>query len=185
MNEEQDKPVEDEEDVVETEAQAEDPVTLLTERVAELEAELAQAKEASLRALADSENTRKRFQREAEAHRKFAVEPLAKSLLPAIDNLYRGLEAVSAEDAEADPALKNLRVGVEMTLKELLGAFEKHSIEEVDPKGEAFDANAHQAMFEQLSEDEPGTVIQVITRGYRLHDRLLRAAMVGVSKGPA
>lgn len=153
------------------------------ELIEQLQAELAEAQEERLRALAEAENTRRRTAREAENLRKYAVEPLARNLLSVVDNLHRALEAVPADKAEADGDLKNLRTGVELTVKELDSVFERSKIEVIDPAGELFDPNLHQAMFEIPTADaEPGTVMQVVAKGYRLHDRLIRAAMVGVAK---
>ncbi|MDF1791707.1 MAG: nucleotide exchange factor GrpE [Thalassobaculaceae bacterium] len=153
-------------------------------RIAELEEQMAQLKDQALRALADSENLRRRTDREKEQWRKFASADLAKDLLNAIDNLRRALDAVPQEREGLDDAVKNVIIGVEMTEKEVLSAFEKHQIKRIDPLGEKFDYNLHQAMFEVEDPSKaPGTVVQVLAPGYVLHDRLLRAAMVGVAKG--
>ena len=153
------------------------------DRIAELEAELAQANENVLRALADAENTRNRTRRDMENARKFAVEPLARDLLTAIDHLGRARQAIAPEALEADEALKNLHIGIEMTEKELLKAFEKNKIEQLNPTGQPFDPNHHQALQHvEGTEAESGTVIEVVAPGYMMHDRLLRAAMVLVAK---
>lgn len=153
-------------------------------RIAELEEQVAQLKDQALRALADSENLRRRTDREKEQWRKFASADLAKDLLNAVDNLRRALDAVPEDRENLDDALKNVIVGVEMTEKDVLTAFEKHQIKRIDPLGEKFDYNLHQAMFEVEDPSKaPGTVVQVLAPGYVLHDRLLRAAMVGVAKG--
>ncbi|MCR9071000.1 MAG: nucleotide exchange factor GrpE [Alphaproteobacteria bacterium] len=153
-------------------------------RIAELEEQVAQLKDQALRALADSENLRRRTDREKEQWRKFASADLAKDLLNAVDNLRRALDAVPENRENLDDALKNVIVGVEMTEKEVLTAFEKHQIKRIDPLGDKFDYNLHQAMFEVEDPTKaPGTVVQVLAPGYVLHDRLLRAAMVGVAKG--
>ena len=153
------------------------------QRIIELEAELAKANENVLRALADAENTRTRTRRDLDAARKFAVEPLAKELLTALDHLGRARAAVTPEQAADNEVLKNLHIGVEMTEKELLKAFEKQKIEQLSPHGEAFDPNIHQALQHvEGTQAAPGTVVEVVAPGYRLHDRLLRAAMVLVAK---
>jgi molecular chaperone GrpE len=153
-------------------------------RIAELEAQVAQLKDQALRALADSENLRRRTEREKEQWRKFASADLAKDLLNAVDNLRRALDAAPEERGSLDDAVKNVIVGVEMTEKEVLTAFDKHQIKRINPLGEKFDYNLHQAMFEVEDPTKaPGTVVQVLAPGYVLHDRLLRAAMVGVAKG--
>lgn len=153
-------------------------------RIAELESQIAELKDHSLRVLADSENLRKRTEREREQWQRYAAAGLAKDLLNALDNLRRALDAVPEDRDSLDASIKNVIVGVEMTEKELLAAFEKHAIVKIDPLGQKFDPNFHQAMFEVEDPEQPqGTVVQVLAAGYLLHDRLLRAAMVGVSKG--
>ncbi len=153
-------------------------------RIAELEEQVAQLKDQALRALADSENLRRRTDREKEQWRKYASADLAKDLFNAVDNLRRALDAAPAERDGLDDTVKNLIVGVEMTEKDVLTAFEKNHIKRIDPMGEKFDYNLHQAMFEvEDASKAPGTVVQVLAPGYVLHDRLLRAAMVGVAKG--
>ncbi|MCG8594232.1 MAG: nucleotide exchange factor GrpE [Kiloniellales bacterium] len=151
--------------------------------VAALEAEKAELKDQLLRSLAEVENVRRRAQREREDGARYAVKPLARDLLAVRDNLCRAIESVSAEAAEAEPQLKALLEGVVMTEKSLSEAFARHHVEIIDPLGEKFDPNLHEAMFEVPDPDQPaGTVAQVIEVGYRLHDRLLRAARVGVFK---
>lgn len=152
--------------------------------VAALEAEKRELKEQLLRALAETENVRRRAQREREDGAKYAVAPLAKDLLSVRDNLRRALESVSAEAAEADPQLKTLLEGVAMTERGLVEAFGRHQIEAIEPLGEKLDPNLHHALFEVPDPEQPaGTVAQVIEVGYRLRDRLLREAKVGVFKG--
>jgi len=164
--------------------EAEEPAAPTPEqRIEALEAELAAANENVLRALADAENTRSRTRRDLEAARKFAVEPLAKELMTALDHLGRARQAVAPEALEADEGLKNLHIGVEMTEKELLKAFEKHHIQQISPLGDPFDPNLHQALQHvEGSDAAPGTVVEVVAPGYMLHDRLMRAAMVLVAK---
>jgi len=151
-------------------------------RLAALEAELADTRERLLRALAETENARRRFQREREDSQKYAVSGFARDLLSAADNLRRAL--ASLPEAEiGDPRVRSLRDGVAATERELLGAFERHGIRRIDPKGERFDHNFHQAIFEAENTGEPGgTIVEVLQPGYVLHDRLLRPAMVGVAK---
>jgi molecular chaperone GrpE len=154
-------------------------------RIAELEDQMAATKDQALRALAEAENTKRRVQRENDQIKKYAAGGLAKDLMSAIDNLSRALEA-APEPEGLDDATKNLVVGVEMIGKELQAAFEKHNIRKIEPMGEKFDPNFHEAMFEVPNSGKPaGTVVQVMAPGYVLHDRLLRAAMVGVAKGGA
>ncbi len=141
-------------------------------------------KEALLRAMAETENTRRRAQREKEDALKYAPGALAKALLPVADNLRRALDSVP-EELRGDERLSNLLSGIEMTEKELQDAFAKNGIERIDPVGEKLDPNWHEAMFEIPDGDKPaGTVVQVVEVGYRLQDRLLRPARVGVSRKP-
>ncbi|MGA8548687.1 MAG: nucleotide exchange factor GrpE [Stellaceae bacterium] len=165
-----------ERDVAELEPQA---------RVAALEAELAEHKDRLLRALAEAENTRRRTQRERDDAAKYAISGFAKDLLSAADNLRRALD--SLPEAEIDDArTRSLLAGVAATERELLSVFERHGIRRIDPRGEPFDHNLHQAIFEAERADRPpGTIVEVLQPGYVLHDRLLRPAMVGVAKPPA
>ncbi|HYG85343.1 MAG TPA: nucleotide exchange factor GrpE [Azospirillum sp.] len=153
------------------------------ERIAKLEAEVASLKDQLLRAMAETENTRRRAQRDREDASKYAVASFAKDLAAVADNLRRALEAVPPEGREQDEMLKSLAVGVEATERQLLGAFERAGIKKVDPTGETFDPNFHQVMFEiENTGKAPGTVVQVLQPGYTIHGRLLREAMVGVAK---
>jgi molecular chaperone GrpE len=148
-----------------------------------LEAELADQKDRLLRALAETENVRRRAQREREDASKYAVTGFAKDLLSAADNLRRALDSLPEAEVR-DERTRSLLEGVAATERELLGVFERHGIKRIDPKGERFDHNLHQAIFEVERTDQPsGTVIEVLQPGYLLHDRLLRPAMVGVAKG--
>jgi molecular chaperone GrpE len=153
-------------------------------RLEALEAELADHKERLLRALAETENTRRRAHREREDAAKYAISGFAKDLLSAADNLRRALDSVPEAEIR-DERTRGLLAGVAATEQELLTAFERHGIRRIDPRGERFDHNLHQAIFEAERADEPnGTIIEVLQPGYVLHDRLLRPAMVGVSKRP-
>lgn len=153
-------------------------------RIAELEDQVAQLRDQALRALAEAENVRRRTEREKEQTRLYAAGNLAKDLLNAVDNLRRALDAAPADHEGLDDTVKNLIVGVEMTEREVLTAFEKAGIKKIEPLGERFDPNLHQAMFEVENTGKPaGTVVQLLAPGYVIHDRLLRAAMVGVAKG--
>jgi molecular chaperone GrpE len=155
------------------------------ERVAAVEAELGDTKDRLLRALAETENVRRRFQREREDAQKYAISGFAKDLLTVVDNLRRALDAIPEAEV-SDPRTRSLLDGVAATERELLAAFERHGLTRIDPKGERFDHNFHQAIFEAERPGAPaGTVIEVLQPGYVLHDRLLRPAMVGVAKGGA
>ncbi|CAN7472175.1 nucleotide exchange factor GrpE [Phenylobacterium sp. LjRoot225] len=146
-----------------------------------LRAETAALKEQVLRYAAEADNTRRRAEREANDARAYAIQKFARDLLGVADNLARALAAQPAESA--DPAVKNFVVGVEMTEKELQGAFERNGLKRIDPaRGEKFDPNKHQAMMEQPGSDvAPGGVIQVLQPGYDLLGRLVRPAMVVVA----
>ena len=152
-------------------------------RIAALEAELAESKDRLLRALAEAENTRRRADRERADTQKFAVSGFARDLLGVADNLRRALDSLPPAEAKDDKT-RGLLEGVAATERELLGAFERHGLRRIDPKGEKFDHNFHQAIFEAENSGQPaGTVVEVLQPGYVLHDRLLRPAMVGVAKG--
>ena len=139
-------------------------------------------RERLLRTMAELENTRRRGEREREETAKYAIAGFARSVLTVADNLRRAIASVP-EEARENEALKPLLEGVEMTERELLRAFERHGIKAVEPLGEKFDHNFHQAMFEVESDGQPpGTVVQVMETGYVIADRLLRPAMVGIAK---
>ncbi len=145
-------------------------------------AEAEQYKEEVLRARADLENARRRHERELEGARRYALESFLQELLPVIDSLELGLAAVS-ETENAD--VEKFREGTELTLKMLLGLLEKYGVTPVYPVGEKFNPELHQAMSMQETADaEPGTVLTVVQKGYKLHDRVVRPAMVIVAKAP-
>jgi molecular chaperone GrpE len=146
-----------------------------------LQAEVQALKEQVLRYAAEAENTKRRAEREMNDARAYAIQKFGRDLLGVADNLDRAMAAAPADSG--DPAVKNYVVGVEMTAKELLSAFEKNGLKKVDPaKGEKFDPHQHQAVMEQPGTDvEPGGVIQVLQAGYELLGRLLRPAMVVVA----
>ncbi|MFO1060987.1 MAG: nucleotide exchange factor GrpE [Dongiaceae bacterium] len=164
-----------------------DPQAETAEALAQARAEAAQLKDQLLRALAETENVRRRAQRDREDAGKYAISDFARELLGVADNLRRAIEAIPAEALAADEALKNLAAGVELTERQLVAAFEKAKLRRIDPMGERFDSNLHQAMFEVPGTGQPaGTVVQVLQPGWVLHERLLRPAMVGIAKaGPA
>jgi len=153
------------------------------ERIAQLEAELAQSqtgvRDAQLRAQAEIENIRRRAEMDVEKAHKFALEKFANELLPVIDSLERALEVANKED----PQLASMIEGIELTLKGLLGAVRKFGVEVVGETGVPFNPEVHQAMSMMESEEfEPNHVMLVMQRGYTLNGRLLRPAMVAVSK---
>ncbi|HEY4164932.1 MAG TPA: nucleotide exchange factor GrpE [Dongiaceae bacterium] len=156
------------------------------QELAAAHAEAAQLKDQLLRAMAETENTRRRAQRERDDAQKYGVTSFAREMLSVADNLHRALEAIPQESLAADEALKTLYDGVSATERQLEAAFEKQSIKRIWPEGDRFDSNQHQAMFEVPGTDKPaGTVVQVLQAGYMIHDRLLRPALVGVAKGGA
>ena len=149
--------------------------------------EVAESRDKMLRTLAEMENLRKRTSREVADARTYGITGFARDVLEIADNLQRALDAVPAEArAAADPGLKALIEGVELTERSLLNALEKHGVRKLDPVGEKFDPNFHQAMFEVPDASVPaGTVVQVVQAGYMISERVLRPALVAVSKGGA
>lgn len=136
-----------------------------------------------MRALADAENSRKRSERDRREAEQYGGSKLARDMLPVYDNLSRALEAATDEQREVSGAVLQ---GVELTMREILNVFKKHGIEPILPEiGDRFDPQMHQAMFEApLPETRAGDIIQVSQAGFKLHDRLLRPAQVGVSSTP-
>jgi molecular chaperone GrpE len=155
-------------------AQQPDPVAVATE-----------LRDRLLRTLAEMENLRKRTEREVTDARLYGVTTLARDLLGVADNMRRALDAVSPElRASAEPGVKALVDGVELTERELIKALEKNGVRQFSPRGEKFDPNVHQAMFEVPNPSVPaGSVVEVVAPGYMIGERVLRPAMVGVSKG--
>ena len=148
-----------------------------------LEEERDELRDQLLRTLADNENLRRRTERELAAAKKYGAMGFARDLMASVDNLEKAIELIPENKDELDETLKNILIGVEMTGREIASVLERHAITKIQPVGEKFDYNFHQAMFEVPTNDaEPGTVIEVVQSGYQLHDRLLRPAMVGVSK---
>ena len=152
--------------------------------VEQLQAEKVDLQDKLLRALAEAQNVRRRAQQDVERERKFGVERFAKDILSVADNLGRALSALP-DDADAiDPALRNVIVGVQATERELQSVLERHGITRVESLGRPFNAEFHQAMMEVQDPTVPaGTVVQELAPGYLIAGRLLRAAMVAVSKG--
>ena len=152
----------------------------------EYEQALSELNERLLRAVAETENIRKRSQRELQEANKYAVTGFARDLISVVENLHRAATSIPAEAQDTSPELKNIAQGVEMTLQETYSVFERHHIKRIDPKGEMFDHNIHQAVVQIDSDDEPaGKILQVMQAGYTIHDRLLQPAMVGVAKASA
>ncbi|MGA8650006.1 MAG: nucleotide exchange factor GrpE [Xanthobacteraceae bacterium] len=145
----------------------------------------AEFKDRLLRTLAEMENLRKRTEREVTEARLYGAASFARDLLGVADNMRRALDAVSPEmRASAEAGVKALIDGVELTERELLKALEKNGVRQFSPRGEKFDPNVHQAMFEVPNPSVPaGSVVEVVAPGYMIGERVLRPAMVGVSKG--
>lgn len=181
---------------VETEANTEEPVgeavneeQLLSEpTIEELKQQLAEAEQKAqenwdkaVRAMAEMENLKRRTQKDLESAHKFALEGFAKELLPVLDSLILGLQAATGDS----PEVEKFRVGSELTIKQFESVFAKFNIETIDPIGQSFNPEHHQAMSVQAVEGvEPNTVVNVFQRGYLLNGRLLRPAMVVVAKAP-
>jgi len=150
-----------------------------------LKAEVTDLRDQRLRMAAEMENLRRRTARDVKDAKAYAISGFARDMLQVSDNLRRALDAVpeQADDA-ADNGLKTLIEGVELTERAMLSALERHGVQKVDPKGQKFDPNFHQAMFEVPNPDVANnTVIEVVQPGYVIGDRMLRPAMVGVAKG--
>ena len=157
-------------------------IAALKELLLEAEAKAAAARDAQLRAAAEAENTRRRLERDADAARKYASEKLLGDLLAITDSLELGIKASEAPDAQPQA----LAEGMQLTYRQLMAFLEKNSVRAVDPLGEAFNPDAHQAMAMVESADVlPNHVMSVMQKGYKLHERLLRPAMVVVAKAPA
>ncbi|OYD26115.1 nucleotide exchange factor GrpE [Oceanimonas baumannii] len=171
------------------EAQGQETIQPDAAYVAELEQKLADAedkakteKDSALRAVAEMENIRRRAAQDVEKAQKFALEKFVGELLPVIDSLERAIEHTSDES----DAFQAVHEGVELTLKSLLSAVEKFGVAPIDPKGQPFDPNKHQAMsMVESAEVAPNAVLAVMMKGYELNGRVLRPAMVMVAKGPA
>jgi molecular chaperone GrpE len=154
------------------------------ETIAALEADLAEARDRMLRALAETENVRRRLEREREDTARYAISRFAGDLLSVADNLRRALEAVPAAAVEKDEFLAKLVDGVGATERTMLNVLEKNGVKKLDPAGQKFDPNFHEVLFELDAPDKPaGTVVQVLEPGYTIGDRLLRPARVAASKG--
>ncbi|RIK85311.1 MAG: nucleotide exchange factor GrpE [Hyphomicrobiales bacterium] len=155
------------------------------EAVVRLVKENEELKDRALRLAAETENLRRRAARDVQDARSYAIANFARDMLQVADNLDRALAAVPAETKEGgDAGLKALMEGVELTGRAMIAALERHGVRKLDPQGERFDPNFHQAMFEVPDPSVPsGTVVQVVQTGYVIGERVLRPAMVGVAKG--
>lgn len=178
-----DEPLSLDELAAEADAEEQAHAALLSELDA-LRAERDELKDRVLRQLADTENMRKRAERDRKEAENYGGSKLARDLLPVYDNLRRALDAVTPEQREANAALLE---GIDLTMRTVVSVFSKHGITVIEPKvGDRFDPAIHEAMFEApLPGTRAGDIIQVATEGFMLHDRLLRPAQVGVSSMPA
>ena len=160
------------------ETPAPDPVAVLAKEAADL-------KDRLLRTLAEMENLRRRTEREVADSRVYAVTNFARDILAVADNMERAMKALDDEIRDkADAGVKALLDGVELTERELIKVMEKHGVKKLEPQGQKFDPNLHQAMFELPDPSVPaGTIVQVMQPGYTIGERVLRPALVGVAKG--
>ena len=148
-----------------------------------LQKQVIDLKDQLMRSLADGENLRKRTLKEVEHAKKYSHITFVRDLVSSVDNLQRALESVPDDNSQLSEPIKNLIIGLDIVEKEIITTFEKHNLKQIQPLGEKFDYNFHQAMFEVPTNDtEPGIVVEVSQKGYLLHDRLVRPAMVGISK---
>jgi molecular chaperone GrpE len=160
---------------------AEAAIEALQAQLADAEARAAAAKDAQLRAFAELENTRRRLERESQSTLKYANENILRELLGVCDSLELGLKAASASDDSG----KALTEGMQLTYRQLMALLEKSGVQQLDPKGQPFNPDHHQAMsMAESAEVPPNHVLSVMQKGYRLHDRLLRPAMVVVARAP-
>ena len=168
-----------------TEAAAPDQAEATPDPVAQLTKEAAELKDRLLRTLAEMENLRRRTEREVADSRAYGITNFARDILAVADNMERALKALDDEIREkADAGVKALLDGVELTERELIKVMQKHGVKKIEPQGQKFDPNLHQAMFEIPDESVPaGTVVQIMQPGYTIGERVLRPALVGVSKG--
>ena len=172
--------VENELDVGQTD---EDNTSPIEESNEELQTKNEELKDQLMRTLAESENLRKRTIKDVDQAKKYSHISFVRDLVSSVDNFKRALDSLPEDKADLPEPIKNLIIGLEIVEKEINSTFEKHNLKQISPLGEKFDYNFHQAMFEVPTNDtDPGTVIEVSQIGYLLYDRLVRPAMVGISK---
>ena len=158
---------------------------LIEEIVENQKKEIQELKDQLLRSLADSENLRKRTMKEIADAKRYSHISFVRDLVSSVDNLQRALKSLPEDKSQLSEPVKNLIIGLEIVEKEIINTFEKHNLKEISPLDEKFDYNLHQAMFEvPTTKKDPGYVVEVSQKGYLLHDRLVRPAMVGISKKP-
>ena len=155
----------------------------LDEEKISLNAQISDLKDQLLRTMAESENIRKRTLKEVEQAKKYSHISFVRDLVSSVDNLKRALDSVPDDKNDLPEPIKNLILGLEIVEKEIVTTLERHNIKQISPLGEKFDYNFHQAMFEvPTNNSEPGVVVEVSQNGYLLYERLVRPAMVGISK---
>ena len=155
----------------------------LDEEKISLNAQISDLKDQLLRTMAESENIRKRTLKEVEQAKKYSHISFIRDLVSSVDNLKRALDSVPDDKNDLPEPIKNLILGLEIVEKEIVTTLERHNIKQISPLGEKFDYNFHQAMFEvPTNNSEPGVVVEVSQNGYLLYERLVRPAMVGISK---
>ncbi|QIK95644.1 nucleotide exchange factor GrpE [Sphingomonas sp. HDW15A] len=182
MTEENDK-LHDEAEDIRAETAADAPELAEHDRVTELERLLEEANSKALYAAAELQNVRRRMEKEMADTRSYAAAGFARDMLAIKDHLDRALAAVS-DELRADQTAANFLAGIEATARELESAFARHGVEKVAAKGLPLDPHHHQAMIEIPHEAEPGTVVEEMQAGYKMKDRLLRPALVGVARKP-
>ncbi|MEI7668830.1 MAG: nucleotide exchange factor GrpE [Pseudomonadota bacterium] len=168
---------------LETEIVSENPENITEiDKSLQYEEEIATLKDQYLRSIAEAENLRTRFKRENEETAKYATTKFARDMVDVLENLTRASSSISEEARNSSEVVKQVAEGIDMTITQLTGIFERNGIKRIDPVGEKFDHSLHQAVTTVENKDvAAGTVLQVLQAGYVLHDRLLRAAMVAVS----
>jgi molecular chaperone GrpE len=175
---------EDQASLANADAKTQDPAALASAELEALVAENADMRDRLLRTMADMENLRRRTEREKTDTARYGITNFARDVLTVGDNLRRTIEHLPAEAASQDPALKSFLEGVELTERELHKVLERHGVTKIEPLGQRFDPNCHQAMFEVEDPSVPeGTVANVMQAGYVIGDRCLRPALVAVAKG--
>ena len=163
--------------------ETEEDVSSTEENNEQLQIKIEELKDQLMRTLAESENLRKRTIKEVDQAKKYSHISFVRDLVSSIDNFKRALDSLPEDRDELPETVKNLIIGLEIVEKEINITFEKHNLKQISPLGQKFDYNFHQAMFEVPTKDEePGTVVEVSQKGYLLYDRLVRPAMVGISK---
>jgi molecular chaperone GrpE len=174
---------EEEEEEEEEEKEKEEEEEEEEEEDNDLEVKIKELKDQLMRTLADGENLRKRTLKEVEQAKKYSHISFVRDLVSSVDNLKRALDSIPEDKSNLSEPIKNLILGLEIVEKEIVTTLEKNNIKQISPLGEKFDYNFHQAMFEIPTNDcDPGLVVEVSQNGYLLYDRLVRPAMVGISK---